>query len=73
MRKGKRTEHSPGIRTGRVQDDEFHHLISPLGNDAAETPTYSPDECVDAGQDSNQRREGPHEAGEYRRNERRGG
>lgn len=61
---------------GRRTADQFNHLASPLGLDGAETPQFSPDECVEkdlAKGQSNQRRRGPHESSEYARNERRGG
>jgi hypothetical protein len=67
---------SGSLDRGRSALDQFNHLVSPLGLDGAQTPQYSPDECVEVDQakgQSNQRRRGPHEAGEYRRNERRGG
>lgn len=73
----KQEKQSPwnNIRPGRHSAAELHHLTSPLGIDAAETPQFSPDECVEKdlkGRGTNQAsRRGPH-GGEYARNERRG-
>jgi hypothetical protein len=33
-------------RTGRHEVSEFDRLVSPLGEDAAETPVYSPSKTV---------------------------
>lgn len=63
------------MRPGRHTHDQFEVLASPLGFDGAETPMYSPDECVEEALEegeSNQHRRGPH-GSEYARNERRGG
>lgn len=66
------------VNTGaaRRNTDQFRITLSPLGLDGAETPQYSPDECVEvdlARRQSNQgARKGPH-GSEYSRNERRGG
>jgi hypothetical protein len=68
MSKGKRKELAPGIRTGRVQDDRFSHLISPLGADGGETPTYSPAREVGEKQPKSGRN-----PSEVSRNDRRGG
>lgn len=46
---------------GRHYHEDFDHLVSPVGRNGAETPEYSPDECIDYRVPSNQRRNEPHD------------
>lgn len=65
-----RTEWSPGFRPGRRQREQFSHLVSPLGADAAETPTYSPSREVTGAAPQGK---GRASQSEHAKNERRGG
>ncbi len=70
------------MRPGRRSADPFSKLVSPLGEDAAETPVYSPSREVKGAKGQPRRqlsepeeRRGDRDVGQtnYRRDERRGG